>query len=61
MGASLHHIFREANSVADALASLQLGRQQYYISGAALPIRPRGKALLDRHGVPRIREVLTKA
>ena len=58
MGASLHHVFREANSVADALASLQLGGQQYHILDAALPLRARGEALLDRHGVPRLREVL---
>ncbi|XP_027171689.1 uncharacterized protein LOC113771290 [Coffea eugenioides] len=58
MGASLHHVFLEANSVADALASLQLGGQRIYVSDAALPLRVRGEALLDRHGVPRLREVL---
>ncbi|XP_027182050.1 uncharacterized protein LOC113780450 [Coffea eugenioides] len=39
MGASFHHVFREANSVADVLSFLQLGAQRVYVADAALPLR----------------------
>ena len=61
MRAPLHHVFREANSVADALASLQMGGQQFYTSIEALPPRARGEARLDRYEVPRLRKVQVRA
>ncbi|XP_071928034.1 uncharacterized protein [Coffea arabica] len=53
--ATLLHVFREANAVADALASLQLGEHRLFESLTALPSKARGEARLDCHGVPRIR------
>ena len=53
--ATLLHVFREANAVADALASLQLGEHRLFESLKALPSKARGEARLDCHGVPRIR------
>ena len=53
--ATLLHVFREANAVADALASLQLGEHRLFESLTALPFKARGEARLDCNGVPRIR------
>ncbi|XP_071900858.1 uncharacterized protein [Coffea arabica] len=54
MEATLLHVFREANAVADTLASLQLGEQQFYDSLTTLPPEARGRACLDCHGIPRV-------
>ncbi|XP_071901141.1 uncharacterized protein [Coffea arabica] len=61
MNAPLHHVFREANSVADALASLRLGGQRCSASFVALPLGARGEARLDCYEVLRLREVLIRA
>ncbi|XP_071914127.1 uncharacterized protein [Coffea arabica] len=61
INAPLHHVFCEANSVADALASLRLGGQRCYASFAALPLRARGEARLDCYEIPRLREVPIRA
>nr|XP_027127723.1 uncharacterized protein LOC113743824 [Coffea arabica] len=61
MRAPLQHVFREANLVADALASLQVGGHCCYSFIESLPRRARGEARLDRLGVPRLREVQLRA
>ncbi|XP_027103135.1 uncharacterized protein [Coffea arabica] len=61
MRAPLQHLFREANSVADALASLQVGGHCCYSSIESLPCRARGEARLDRLGDPRVRELQLRA
>nr|XP_027062972.1 uncharacterized protein LOC113689393 [Coffea arabica] len=55
LDASIAHIFREANSVADALASSKLPSNAVLASEASLPPRARAALQLDRLQVPHVR------
>ncbi|XP_027178007.1 uncharacterized protein LOC113777166 [Coffea eugenioides] len=55
LGASLCHIYRQANMVADSLASLQLGQDQVYTGEELLPRRVRRFIRLDSLGIPYVR------
>lgn len=55
LGASLCYISRQANMVADALASLQLGHDQVYTGEDLLPRRIRHLIRLDTQGIPFVR------
>nr|XP_027077027.1 uncharacterized protein LOC113700779 [Coffea arabica] len=55
LGASLCHIYRQANMVADSLASLQLGQDQVYTGEELLPRRVCRFIRLDSLGIPYVR------
>ncbi|XP_027184105.1 uncharacterized protein LOC113782410 [Coffea eugenioides] len=55
LDASIAHIFREANSVADALTSSKLPSNAVLASEASLPPRARTALQLDRLQVPHVR------
>lgn len=55
MGVSVAHIYREANTVADALACARLQQDGIFTVRAELPRKARSALQLDRLSVPSIR------
>ncbi|XP_027171434.1 uncharacterized protein LOC113771000 [Coffea eugenioides] len=55
LGATVTHVFREANMVADALASLQVGHDMMYLSEDAIPRRIKTLLRFDTLNIPHVR------
>nr|XP_027124187.1 uncharacterized protein LOC113740870 [Coffea arabica] len=55
LGATVSHVYREANMVADAMASAQLGHEVVYNGEEAMPRRIKALLRLDRLAVPYVR------